>query len=153
MEAGVAPFWTQGQWNFTSRRWSCPQTPKSSACLLLSSLLSQEYHRNSWLRSHYEILRTVSFMICWDLCVNLFNPSKTPFRGVRGSKMLNNTPKATIDVAELGLGPTTIQPQHLNSQSQSQINLTGGSHSSPNLKIVIALNSTKLVLRVGKRPL
>lgn len=75
------------------------------------------------------------------------------FRGVRGSKRLNNTPKATTDVAELGLGPTTIQPQHLNSQSQSQINLTGGSHSSPNLKIVIAMYSTKLVLRVGKRPL
>lgn len=55
-------------------------------------------------------------------------------------------------MAELGLGPTTIQPQHLNSQSLCQINLTGGSHSSPNLQIVIALNSMKLVLRVEKRP-
>lgn len=37
--------------------------------------------------------------------------------------MLDNVSKTTADVAEVGLGPKTIQPQHLNSRSLCQIAL------------------------------
>lgn len=134
----------------------------TDSCPLLSSLLAKGYHRQSCSgKSSWTLMPTVIYDV-----PGLTRISLNPFQGrwtvsltapilyMRNQRLINVQwfvqshswySRAQIKIYNYPTSPSVLTVPVL-------FSLTLGSHSSPNLKLVIPLSSKKLALRAGNRP-